>query len=138
MNKFTFRFTLNFKVVGRKEVFENLVCLCWFSFLVLLLLDLSYPNFLVGEFTKHVQSKRKHKTQQEKDDSLWQVEDIEHGIDPNVGFELNDMNPAEISGHEDRESSDTGFAWRVFSEWREQLHNDEDHDVGVHNVIKPA
>lgn len=118
------------------KTFYDLFSFCSFGFWsVFNLLD---PYLFVNKLAKNIKSNREYQAQQEKDYSLRQVKDIKNGINPNVGFVFNHMNPTEIRGHEDSETSETSFSTRIATERCKHFHNDENHDICVHNVIQPT
>lgn len=78
--------------------------------------DFLHPHLLVDKLSKDIKPHREHQAQQEKDDSLRQVEDVENRINPDISFVFDNVYPAEISGHEDCKSGKTHFAARVVTE----------------------
>lgn len=114
----------------------DLFSFAWLDFRCLF--DLLHPHLLVGELAEDVKPDGEHEAQQEEDDSLRQVENIQDRVHPNVRLVLNHVNPAEVRGHEDPQAGKSGLPRRVVAEWCEQLHDDEDHNVRVHDVVQPA
>lgn len=102
------------------------------------MLDLLDPYLFVHELAENVKADGEDETQEKEEDSLWQVQDVENWVHPNVGLVLDHMNPAEVSGHENAEPSESGFSARIIAVRCKHLHNDEDHDVSMHNVVQPS
>jgi hypothetical protein len=100
--------------------------------------DLLNPNLFVGEFAEEVKENGEHEADEEKDDAHGERQLFEDGVDPDVRLVLDDVNPSEIGCHEEGETDEACFSARILAERREHLHDDEDHDVRVHDVVQPA
>lgn len=102
------------------------------------MLNLFDPDLLVGELSEEIKNNREHEADTEEYDSHWQWQFLKDWVNPNVCFVFDDVNPAEVGGHKDGKSNKTCFSARVFAERREHFHDDEDHNVCVHDMIQPT
>jgi hypothetical protein len=92
-------------------------------------------DLFVDEFTNNIERYREPEAKDEKDDALWQGQDLEYWIHPNVCLVLDDVNPSKICGHKQRQSCQSNLTRWITSERCEKLHDDEDHNIGVEYVV---
>lgn len=51
---------------------------------------------------------------------------------------FDDMQPRQVAGHEDGQRCEAQFSRRILTERCEHFQQNENHDVGVHDVVQPA
>lgn len=96
------------------------------------------PDFVVEILAEEIEAQSKNQNHNEEYDALREVEDIEHRIDPLARYVFDDVNPDEISGHEQGQTSQTGFTRWILPERGDHFQKDENNNIRVHHMIQPA
>lgn len=58
------------------------------------------PDIVIKVFTEEIKAQSEYQIHNEKYDALWEVENIEHRIDPLTRHMFGDVNPNQIGEHE--------------------------------------
>lgn len=100
--------------------------------------QLLVPHQLVERLAHKVQHLRDQQRSGKEHDAQRQIEHLQNGIHPGARIRLNNVNPHQIGGAEKGQRNYADASRGISTECGEQLDDNEDHDVGVHDVVHPT
>lgn len=102
------------------------------------LFQLLGPDQIVEKLPEEIQPDREAQADDEEHDTLRQVQNVQHRIDPDSAVVADDVQPRQVARHEDAQSGQAGLARWILPEAGADLQDHEDHDVGVHHMVQPT
>lgn len=101
-------------------------------------LQLLRPHDVAQELSRQIEHRSGRHNDDKEDESQGKGQHIQHGIDPNARHMFDDVQPDEVAGHEEGQTSDARLATRVLAEGREQFQQDKDDNVRVQDMVQPT
>ena len=96
------------------------------------------PHNVAEKLSGQVEHRGGRNHDNKENDAQGSWKDVQHRIDPDSRDVFDNVQPHQVTSHEDRESRDSCLATGILTERREQLQEDKDHNVCVQDVVQPA